>query len=927
MRHLLALALLASPLLANGTIEVRGDNPGSVALTRHSVRGVLRDQLAEVTVEQTFLSHGTRRAEGVYLFSLPPGASVAAFEMTVDGKTMKGEIVERDKARRVYESIVSRRKDPALLEKIDDETFRARVFPIDPDKEVRIRLTYQQLLDDHDGLVEFRYPLAKERLRASAIDRIELRFEVQSSVDLVSVASPSHPLQVEKEGARCAFTATMGDTGAQARDFLLRVQRDPKAIGFTLMGDADTKTFLAILSPPTRLPDDEIPPRDLVYVVDTSGSMNGDKLKQAQRALKHGIGLLRERDRFRILAFSTEVRPFREAWLPASAANKKLATEWVDQLDAVGGTAIDDALGMALASGDPERLTLVVFLTDGLPSVGEVDPKRIVANVKARNKAAMRVFCFGVGFDQGVAFLDDIASSTRASREYVTERQDLEAALVRFFDRVQHPALTDLRMEWGSGAREIYPHVLPDLFAGDRLVVAGRYETPGTCLVKLFGARLGKPVELVYEGSLPERGGVPAVARLWAQKKIDFLLAEIARNGPNGELKDAVVALATKHHIVTPFTAGLVVEDEPRGPGGTVMGERIEAEEISDHEEADTEGFVETSGDDGVSDEPFTGPSTNSAISLSGGAGGGKRGRGGHRNLKAGGGSGLTENSVEAGFRWLAAQQDEHTGAIGSVEETSLALLAYLAAGYTDRGSEKDNRYAKLVRGGLRSLLAEQHEDGCFGDRTAKEWLETHTIATLALCEAYWMTRNPRYRDPAQRGLYLLMAERPFGDAVAATWAILAMKCGKFGGLEVDPDAFEAARDLLERRNDSLTPVEQAAALAGRIFLGEDPKASAAVQALADAVLANAPKWQDGKTPPIDLWHLGTLGMFQVGGPRWKQWNEAMVEALVKTQRGADAGTLAGTWPVGATPSIADQAKLQLCLEVYYRYDRVFGVR
>ncbi|MCK6459931.1 MAG: VWA domain-containing protein [Planctomycetes bacterium] len=941
MRHLLALALLSAPVLANGTIEVRGGH-GSVALTRHSVRGVIRDQLAEVTVEQAFVSRAPGRVEGVYVFPLPPGASVAAFEMTNDGKTMKGEIVERDKARRIYESIVSRKQDPALLEKIGDETFRARVFPIDPEKEVSICLTYQQLLDDHDGLVELRYPLARERLGAGEVAAIDLRFEIESSADLVSVASPSHDVKVEKDGARRAFAACTGGAGAQAKDLLLRVQRDPKAIGFTLMGDADTKTFLAILSPPTRLPDAEIPPRDLVYVVDTSGSMNGDKMKQAKRALKHGISLLRERDRFRILAFSTEVNPFHEGWLEATLMNKEGALNWIERLDANGGTAIDEALRSALASGDPGRLTIVVFLTDGLPTVGEVDPKAIVANVKARNTAAMRVFCFGVGFDQGVPFLDGIAEATRASREYVTEGEDLEAALVRFFDRVQHPALTDLVMEWGSGARETYPHPLPDLFAGDRLVIAGRYETPGPCLARLRGVRLGKPVDLVYEGTLPEKGGVPAVARLWAQRKIDFLLGEIERNGMNKELKDAIVSLATKHHIVTPYTAGLVVEDEPVRPRETVMGERIEAEEISDRNEVDTDSEFDEGigGNDGLSDAPFTGPRTNSAIGLGGGAGGGRRGRGGKRNLRAGGGSGLTENSVELSLQWLSARQDGATGAIGGVEETSLALLAFLGAGYTDRGSATENKYAKCVRASLRFLIEAQDEGGCFADRKQPGWLRAHTAATQAMCEAFWMTRNPRYKGPAQGGLDLLAAARTRsgcwsdgtrddGDDVLATVsAALAMKSGKFAGLGVDPDAFGATRTLLERREGSLSPVEQAAALVGRVLLGEDPRGSEAIRSLADALLARLPAWSDATAPPVDLWYFGTLGIFQAGGAHWRKWNDAMVMAIVKSQHPKEAADLAGAWTrAGAPLPVADQAKLAMCLEVYYRYDRVFGVR
>ncbi len=921
MRQLLAVLLLSSPLLANGTIEVRGDRAGSIVLTRHAVTGTIRDQLAEITVEQAFLSRASQTVEGVYLFPLPPGASVAAFEMTVDGKTMRGEVVERERARRVYEDIVSRRRDPALLEKLDDETFRARVFPIDPAKDVSIRLTYQQLLEDHDGLIEFRYPLARQRLGAADVGRIDLRFDIESSIDVVSVTSPSHALKAETDGKRRAWLSLLGGADAQAKDLLLHVRRDPRQIGFTLLGDAERRTFLAILSPPTRLKDEEIPPRDLVYVVDASGSMKGGKIAQAKAALRRGVSLLRERDRFRILAFSTEVRPFRDGWADTSEESKRAALDWIDKLEANGGTAIDDALTRALEAGDPARLGLVVFLTDGLPTVGERDGKRIVANVKAGNPTAMRVFCFGVGFDQDVPFLDEIALSTRASREYVTEGQDLEATLVRFFDRVQQPALSDLRMEWGGGAREIYPHPLPDLFAGDRLVVAGRYENPGPCAVKLLGVRLGKPVEFVYEGSLPERGGVAAVARLWAQRKIDFLLAEIRRNGVNKELKDEVVRLATRHDIVTPYTAGLVVEDE------AVPVEIVENEIDTDSE------FVEEAIElDGLSDAPFAGPSTNSAIGTSRvfGIAGGAGGRATYRCRSA---TSNADNAVELHLKWLDSRRNDDTGAIGGVEDTSLALLAMLGAGYTDRGSERENRYAKCVRHALRFVIASQDDQGSFADRSKEGWLRTHAIATLAMSEAFRMTRSPRYKKPAQQALDLLGRYRTPGpawddDIVTTVWAVLALKSGKYAGLDVDPDGIAGARVHLEKRHASLTPTEQAAALLARILLGEDPRGSQPLKALADAVVANKPAWRDGEAVPLDVWHFGTMALFQFGGTHWKEWNEAMVEAIVERQRPRDAADLAGTWPIGgAGPAIGEQAKLAMCLEVYYRYDRVFGVR
>jgi len=959
MRTLLAALLLAASVLANGTIEVRGARGGRLLLQKHAVNAAVRDQLAEVTVEQVFQSACGARVEGIYVFALPPGASVSAFEMTVDGKTMHGEVVERGKARRIYENIVRQQRDPALLEKIDDRTFRARVFPIDPGKAVAIKLTYQQLLDDHDGRLELTYPLARERLGSDEVARIELRVEVESSIDLLGVASPSHALVVKSEGKRHATLELAGGAELQDKDLVVAIRRDPTAIGFTLLGHrapGEPGTFLAILSPPTRLPAEAIPPRDLVYVLDTSGSMEGEKIAQAKAALKHGIALLRPRDRFRIVAFATEVNPFRDGWTGASPEDKAAAEAWIDRLWASGGTALDHALEEGLKAGDPDRLTLMVLLTDGLPTVGERDGARIVARAKAWNRAAMRVFCFGVGFDSNVPFLDELARATRATNEYVTKGQDLAVVLGRFFDRVQQPALTDLQVDWGGHAEAVYPNPLPDLFAGDRLVIVGRYgAAAGPRAVTLKGKRLGEPVAFTYEGTLPEKGGVEAVERLWAQRKIDFLLAEIGRHGSSGELRDEIVRLATRHHIVTPYTAGLVVEDgplpgtdvvqnEPGVPEEEIVELPIETEEMSDGNAVDTDSaFEETDGADGLSDAPFTGSSSNSAIGLGGGPGGGRRHlRAGHGSARVGADA-ATDAAVELHLTWLATQQDDQTGRIGAgVEDTALAVLAYLGAGYTDRGSQRENPHAKTVRMGLRYLMLCQDTDGLIGG--TKAWPTEHAMATLALSEAYWLTRNPRYRNPAQLALTYLarnhLARGGWGDTEAgilpSIWATMALKSGKFAGLEVDPDAFESMRLLLDARRAGLTPAEQAGALMARVQLGEDPRSSNLIRDYARTLRAHRPEWKpatdataaDARPIDIDLWYWGTLALWQTGGQDWRDWNEAMKTAIATTQLPKTAGPAAGTWPIGGpTPKVSDQAKLAMCLEVYYRYDRVFGVR
>ena len=438
----------------------------------------------------------------------------------------------------------------------------------------------------------------------------------------------------------------------------------------------------------------------------------------------------------------------------------------------------------------------------------------------------------------------------------------------------------------------------------------------------------------------------------------------------------------------------ILEEPEPEIPEEEIEEIPIDTEEVSDHNETDTDSdFEETAGEDGLSDAPFTGPSTNSAIGLGGGAGGGRRGRGGRRNLKAGGGGGLTESAVELGLKWLADHQDveqngmwdcddfmKHDpaddkcdgpgGALYDVGVTGLALLAFLGAGYTDRGSSKENQYAKNVRQGLRYLMTNQDDEGCFGTRASQHFMYNHAIAALAMCEAYWMTRNPRYKKPAQEGLnfiarsrnpYLAWRYEPRGgenDTSVTGWMVMALQSGKFGGLEIDPDAFEGARAWVDKMTDpdfgqvgynmpggtparpeglqDKFPPEKSQSMTAvgmltRIFLGEDPRASKMIKMGADLCLEHPPRWEP-ETGVIDMyyWYYATLALFQVGGTHWKNWNMAMKDAIVKHQWPKKSGSRTGSWdPIGPWGPdggrVYSTACMVMCLEVYYRYDKVFG--
>jgi Ca-activated chloride channel family protein len=603
---LLALLLSATPLVAPEEAAANGilvaGNPGGatlppdeirsrrpmpqplppVRLEGHRVEAKIRDRIAEVTVEQVFRNHTSMQLEGTYLFPLPEGAVVSDFAMTMFGKMVQGEVIERDRARRIYESIVRTRRDPGLLEYMGRGLFQARVFPIEPHKDLTIRLQFQQVLPENDGTLEFRYPLATDRLNAATVSSVAFSAVIDSEVDVKGVYSPSHAIAVSREGDRRARVSFESSGTRQDKDLILYVSRSADPLGFSLLSHKEPGqdgTFLAVFAPGQEVADADRMPKDVVYVLDTSGSMAGAKIAQARRALAYGVSLLRPGDRFNVIGFSMNVYPFRDALVEASEEMKTAARGWIDALQPRGGTNISEALAAALAMRGSDRLFMVVFLTDGKPTMGEVEPKVIVDGVKRQNTANTRVFTFGVGFDLDVNLLDQIAEVTNGSRDYVTPEEDIEVATGRFFRKVDQPVLTDVRVEFGSGVSDVYPQRLPDIFAGGQVNVFGRYRDAGERTIVLRGRIGSREVAYEYNAKLRADAGASHLPRLWASRKVATLLDAIRLHGEDKELVDEVVRLATRYAIVTPYTAGLVVEESE------LAGRRLE--DLAPQEQAD----------------------------------------------------------------------------------------------------------------------------------------------------------------------------------------------------------------------------------------------------------------------------------------------------------------------------------------------------
>jgi Ca-activated chloride channel family protein len=529
----------------------------------HRVDVSIADQVATTRIDQVFHNPNSWVAEGTYIFPLPPGASISEFTMTVDGEPIEAKLLDADEARRIYDEIVRNLRDPALLEYIGEGAIQASVFPIPPGEDRRIEIEYGEIVPSEAGLSRYRYPLNTERFSAQPLEQVSVRVEVETAEPLRAVYSPSHDVAIDREDD---FHVAAGYEESDVRpdtDFELFWSVSPDAIGASIVShvDAEGQGHFLLLAAPGIEADTEIVAKDVIVVLDTSGSMEGEKIAQAKEALLYVLGHLNPEDRFTIVEFSTGAREFSDELLPPSEAEK--AAEWVQRLEATGGTDINLALLEALAMAEAERPTMVLFLTDGLPTEGEVDVPRIIDNVTDAAPENVRLFVFGVGDDVDAILLDTLSSQHQGRTTYVRPGEALNEAVSGFYSGITAPVLADVEIDVdGVDVAEIYPNPLPDLFAGSQLIALGTYEDGGEATLTLRGEVNGVPKEFTYPVSFAQDGGSEFLPRLWATRKIGYLINQIRLHGENKELIDAVVDLSLKYGIVTPYTSYLITEDD-----------------------------------------------------------------------------------------------------------------------------------------------------------------------------------------------------------------------------------------------------------------------------------------------------------------------------------------------------------------------------
>ena len=551
----------------------------------------IEGQVATTHVEQIFRNDTQYTLEGTYFFPIPETASIVEFAIWENGKKLVGEVRSREEARRIYDEIVRRQRDPGLLEYAGKDLFQASIFPIPPHSDKKLELTYTQVLKAESGTVAYRYPLGTGknlwsrpvpmplmREDRNPVDRkitpqkfgtVSGKIEITGKEALRNIYSPSHLVEVKNKGEKSAVVSF--ETSNNDNDFQLFYGLSNNDFGLSLLTYREPGKdgyFLLQLSPKDDVAEKDMVNKDIVFVLDTSGSMADEgKMEKARSALLFGIRNLREGDKFNVINFAGEEHLMENSLISADFAGKKRGEEFVNKLKPNGGTNINDALRAALRQFDSsDRPKMLVFMTDGLPTVGESDVEKIVKNTKEIRVDNLRLFTFGVGYDVNTRLLDKLAAENSGTADYVEPKEDLEVKVSNFFTKVNSPVLTGLELDFGGVMTDLmYPRTLSDIFKGTQLTIIGRYTNPAdienvTLRLKGRSGRESRTIE--YKNlDFPYRAEKNEfLPRLWATRRVGWLVEQIRSNGENKELRDEIVDLGTRYGIVTPYTSYLATD-------------------------------------------------------------------------------------------------------------------------------------------------------------------------------------------------------------------------------------------------------------------------------------------------------------------------------------------------------------------------------
>ncbi len=535
----------------------------------HKVSVDIRDQIARTVIEESFVNHTPTRLEGVFQFPLPQDASISGFGMWIGSELVEADVVEKQRAREIYETILRERRDPGLLEWSGGNIFKARVFPIEPDSEKRIKITYTQVLPQNGNRYRYSYPLQSEMLKQHPLRELAIDVTLNSVVPIKNIISPTHTVRTEKteHSARVEFTA---QEYTPTRDFEVLVETEGRQSDVVMIPHrrGDDGYFMLQLSPPAddgqwqreTLPDGE--PMNLLVLADTSASMDAPSRAAQAEFLAALLSALTPKDAFNVAGCDVDCDWVFEKPMPADEKNVAAARDFLANRTSLGWTDLDKAFSSALEQAGPK--TQVIYIGDGIPTAHDVDPVDLSKRLRRLYEGKTATFhAVTVSSSFEPVVVKTIASLGGGSLRQITGEHSPQAVAAELLQELARPGMKNLKIEFkGLRTARVYPGELPNISAGSQQIVLGRYLPEGGDQqgeVTVTGTLSGKAVRYSSKVSLKDaEQGNSFIPRLWARMHLDALLQQ----GASPAIKDEIIALSEEYHIITPYTSLLVLESD-----------------------------------------------------------------------------------------------------------------------------------------------------------------------------------------------------------------------------------------------------------------------------------------------------------------------------------------------------------------------------
>ena len=605
-----AVALLCAAIAADAHAKIpggaldaytpEGEVLGACPLKHTEVTADISGFVTRVTVTQQFHNPYDTFIEAVYTFPLSDRAAVDSMTMAIGDRVIKGDIKKRDEARQIYEQARAAGQTASLLDQERPNIFTQSVANIPPGQNVDITLSYVEYLKYDDGEYEFSFPMTigprympgsltpsgttqvpdAERVWADvppegqrAGHDIALTVNLDAGVPVKSVASELHDVDIARTGAATARVSLKTRKEIPNRDFVLRYAVAGKKIEDAVLVHTDERGgfFTLILQPPARVAPEEVAPKEIIFVIDSSGSMSGFPIEKAKESMRLCIENLNPKDTFNLVSFAGGLGYAFKEPVPNTKANREHALQYLNNLHGGGGTEMMPAINAALSGQTDERLRVVCFMTDGF-----IGNDMAILDAIQKHRQSARVFAFGIGNSVNRFLIEGMAREGRGAMEIVTLESEGKNAAERFYERVNNPLLTNIQLDFGSlRVSDVHPgpEMMPDLFSAQPLIVSGRFDKPGTGTVTIRGTTAGGHYERTIDVKLPKKAPDHEVlAPLWARKEIDALMARdwqgVQSGNPKAEVKSAVTALGLEYNLVTQFTSFVAVEKKVVNEGG-----------------------------------------------------------------------------------------------------------------------------------------------------------------------------------------------------------------------------------------------------------------------------------------------------------------------------------------------------------------------